>query len=510
LRKTEIINTKLGKIQGYIYEGISIFKGIPFAEPPVGELRLHDPMPKKPWDGILEAVKFGPEAPQPYNINTPQPRPIQSEEECLTLNIWTPDTDSKKRPVMVWIHGGAFIYGSNSRAIYYGSNLARRGNVVVVTINYRLGPFSNLLMSGASSNVGMLDQITALEWVHDNIECFGGDPNNITIFGESAGGFSVCTLMAMPKAKGLFKRAISQSGGAHPLGYRKINLEQSTKLLLNELNLKPDQLDDFRQVPWLDIIKATFRITQKADRQGTRVRFSPFIDGDTIPLHPIKAIDEGYAKDIELIIGYNFEESKFNHMLLRNFKETEPEELPRRMKRLLKFTGESEDKFEDVINIYKSSREENNLPSSPQDILDAYNTDNTFRIPSVRFAEGQSKHQKNTYMYIFSWQLPNMFGAMHGLEIGFVFNRFFNGEVPTLPKKSKVTVKLSENMMDSWISFAENGDPNHKGIPKWPQYEIKERNTLIFDKTIKIWKDPLSKEREMWNKMNLLSRFPLK
>ena len=507
MKKTEEVNTKTGDLVGNVENGMFIFKGIPYAEPPIGETRLKNPVLKESWEGVLEAFEFGPEAPQPYNINTPQPRPIQSEEECLSLNIWTPAVDSEKRPVMVWIHGGAFIYGSNSRAIYYGSNLAQRGNVVVITINYRLGPFANLILPGAKANVGMLDQIIALEWIRNNIEYFGGDPENVTIFGESAGGASVCTLMAMPKAKGLFKRVIAQSGAAHPLGYRKSTLEQSTELLLNELNLKPDQLDEFQELPWVEIIKATYRTTQKVEPQGIRLRFGPYVDGDTLPNHPLKAIDDGYAKEIELIIGSNFEESKFNHMFFRNFKETEPEALPRRMKRSMKLTGEREEDLDEFITTYKTSREENGLPSTPQDILDAYNTDYTFRIPAVKFADAQSKHQKNTYMYLFSWGLPNHYGSMHGLEIGFVFNRFFNVDVPTLPKKSEETVNLSENMMDSWISFAKNGDPNHNGIPEWPQYNIQERNTIIFDKTIRVWNNPLSKEREMWNKMNLLSRF---
>jgi para-nitrobenzyl esterase len=497
LKTTEILKTNLGKIQGYIYEGMSIFKGIPFAEPPIGRLRLNNPLPKKPWSGILEAFKFGPEAPQPYNINTPQPRPIQSEEHCLTLNIWTPTPDNKKRPVMVWIHGGAHLYGSNSRPLYYGSNLARRGNVVIVTINYRLGPFANLSLKGAKPNVGMLDQITALEWIRDNIEYFGGDPNNVTIFGESAGGTSICTLMAIPKAKGLFKRAIAQSGAANPMGYNKSNLEHITKLLLNELNLKIEKLDEFQKVPWLDIIKATFRIIQKGTSRGGIASFYPYVDGKTLPVHPLKAINNGYAKDVELIIGCNFEESKSNPASFQNYTETDLENLPRRMLRVLKATGESEDELENVINTYKNSREENKLASKPQVIFDAYNTDRTFRIPAIRFAEYQSKHQKNTYMYLFTWGLPNNYGSIHGLEIGFVFNRFLNTDVPTLPKKSEETVKISESMMDSWLSFASTGDPNHNGIPYWPSYDLENRSTIIFDKNIKIWDDPLEKEREI-------------
>ncbi|MFX1312415.1 MAG: carboxylesterase/lipase family protein, partial [Promethearchaeota archaeon] len=340
MKRTEIIETKTGKLQGYIDRGLSIFKGIPYAEPPIGELRLNNPILKKPWDGIFEALKFGPEVPQPIGPDTPLPRPIQNEEECLTLNIWTPATDGEKRPVMMWIHGGAFIYGSNSRALYNGFNLSKRGNIVVVSINYRLGPFANLALPGAKANVGMLDQITALEWIRVNIDYFGGDPNNVTIFGESAGGVSVCTLMAMPKAKGLFKRAIAESNGPHPLGYRKSILEQSTEILLDELNFKSNELEEFQKIPWEDILKATERFNRRVASEGIRLisGFAPFVDGDTIPTHPLKAIQDGYAKDIELIIGCNFEEAKFNHLNYRDFKETKPENLSNRMLRLLRNT----------------------------------------------------------------------------------------------------------------------------------------------------------------------------
>ena len=508
MRKTEIIKTNTGNIQGSLERDVYVFKGIPYAEPPIGDLRLDAPLAKKPWSGVFEALNFGPEALQPYNLNTPRPYPEQSEGDCLTLNIWTPGLDNKKRAVLFWIHGGSFMYGSGTRAIYYGTNMVKKGDVVLVTINYRLGPFANLYFSDVHPNVGMLDQITALEWINQNIEAFGGDPNNITIFGESAGGAAVATLMAMPKAKGLFQRGIPQSGAAHPLGFTQTGLKQTTELLLNELKIKSDDLEKFRKIPAVDVIKATHRLQQRNFTQGIRLRFGPYVDGEVLPQHPLKAINEGYAKDVDLIIGTNFEESKFWHMFYPNFKDTIAEDLPRRMKNTLKITGENEEDLEKVLTTYQNSREENRL-SSPQDILDAYNTDHMFRISAVRFADAQSRHQKNTYMYLFSWGLPNNYGSMHGLEIGFVFNRFFNVDVPTLPKKTDETEKLSENMMNSWISFAKNGDPNHTRIPNWPQYNIQERNTIIFDKNIRIWKNPLSKEREMWNKMNLLSRFPL-
>ena len=201
MKKTEIIETKVGRLQGYMENKIYVFKGIPYAEPPIGDLRLNDPILKESWNGVLNAFEFGPEVPQPISPLTPRPHPKQDEADSLVLNIWTPGIDEEKRPVMVWIHGGAFTTGSGSRVNVI--NLAKRGNVVLVTINYRLGPLANLVLPNVPGNLDMLDQITALKWIRKNIECFGGNPKNITIFGESAGGQSVCILMAIPKARGL-------------------------------------------------------------------------------------------------------------------------------------------------------------------------------------------------------------------------------------------------------------------------------------------------------------------
>jgi para-nitrobenzyl esterase len=507
VQKTEIVMTSTGKIQGSIERGVLIFKGIPYAEPPIGELRLSAPLPKEAWDGVLDAVKFGPLALQPYGFNTPQPRPVQSEKDCLTLNIWTPGNDNERRPVMFWIHGGSFIYGTGSSPISYGTNFVQRGNVVVVTINYRLGAFANLFFSDATPNVGMLDMVAALEWVRDNIENFGGDPENVTIFGESAGGAAVCTLMAMPKAKGLFKRAIPQSGAAYPVGFRLNALKQTTEITLDELNIKADDLDGFRKLSAIDIVKSTFRLEKKLFSTGARLAYGPYADGEILPQHPLKAMSEGYAKDVELIIGSNLEETKFWHQFYPNFKEIEREALPKHLTRSLQGTVEKTYDLDTIINTYGTSRADSNLPVNPQDILDAFDTDHRFRIPAVKFAEAQSKHQKNTFMYLFSWRLPNIYGAMHGLEIGFVFNRFFNIDLPTLPKKSEETELLSQNMMDSWVFFARTGNPNHAGIPKWPTYDIEKRSTLVFDKEVKVWNDPMGKEREMWYGMNTWSRF---
>ncbi len=508
MKKTEIIETKAGRLQGYMEDKIYIFKGIPYAEPPIGELRLNNPILKESWDGVLDAFEFGPEVPQPISPLTPQPHPKQDEANSLVLNVWTPGVDDKKRPVMVWIHGGGFTQGSGSRTNVI--NLAKRGNVVLVTINYRLGALANLVLSNAPGNIDMLDQITALKWIGNNIEFFGGDPNNITIFGESAGGQSVCILMAMPKAKGLFQRVIAQSGRAMPQGYNFSDRKTVTEWLLEELNLKSDDLDTFRTLPTEKILKASSKVQLNARSKGMYLAFGPYIDSNNLPEHPLKAIIKGFAKDIELIIGTNLEEWKFFNLFIPNFKEMDLDKLPRAIRSALKRIGEDENKTDFVIENYKKSREENKLSAKPQDIIDAFITDSIFHIPAIKFAEAQSSYQKNTYMYLFSWQSTfqdGKLGAGHGLDIPFVFNNFSKQEKWFIPKRSEETELLSAKMMDAWTSFARTGNPNHEGIPEWPQYDIKKRATLVFDNEIKIWEDPLKKEREMWYEMNIWSRF---
>lgn len=503
-KKTKIIETKAGKIHGYIDKDISIFKGIPYAEPPIGELRLNTPVLKTYWDGVLEAINFGPIAPQPPPFTNYFPPPPQSEADCLTLNIWTPKIDDKNRPVMFWIHGGSHIYGSGQ---FYGNNLARRGDVVVVTFNYRLGAFGNLYFPDTPGNILQLDQVTALKWVNKNIEYFGGDPDNLTVFGESAGGTSICTLMTMPQAKGLFKRAIIQSAAPTPNGFNLSDRKLTTEWMIKELKLNPYDLEEFRKLPTEKIIKATIKVQAKALAKNiTNIGFRPWVDGDIVPQHPIKAVNEGYAKEVELIIGTNLEEWKFWRAFEPNFRDMDLSKLTTR----LQYSGVKKNDLDQIINTYKKSLEENDPPSTPRDIFDMYMTDSRFRIPSIKFAEAQSKHQKDTYMYLFAWKTPfegGKYGALHALEIAFVFHTLMNEYLWIFPKRTEETVSLSEKMMDYWISFAETGNPECEGVLNWPQYNIDKRETIKFDTNVEVIEDPLGKEREMWNKMKEWSEF---
>ena len=240
------------------------------------------------------------------------------------------------------------------------------------------------------------------------------------------------------------------------------------------------------------------------------MEFRPYIDYESLPQHPIKAIQEGYAKDIELIVGTNLEEWRFWRAFELKFEERDPSQIKKRINNLMSSQGEDEMKLEDIINIYKKSREEWSLPINIHEIYKAYMTDSIFRIPSIKFAEAQSKHQKNTYMYLFKWKTPfenGRYGSMHALEIAFVFGGFWEDYLFTFPKKTAETEALSDKMMNAWISFAKMGNPNHGGIPEWPSYNIQKRKTIVFDNKTEIWDDPLGKERKMWNQMKQWSQF---
>ncbi|MFX1277053.1 MAG: carboxylesterase/lipase family protein [Promethearchaeota archaeon] len=494
IEKTDIIKTKSGNIRGYCENDLNIFKGIPYAESPIGDLRFEPPIAKKPWDDILEATEYGSCAYQAYTeledwLGKPEPE----SEDCLFLNIWTPATDDKKRPVMFWIHGGAFVIGTGNDPWYDGSALVRRGDVVVVTINYRLGFFGFSYISGITANVGLLDQIKALEWVQDNIELFGGDPNNITIFGQSAGGYSVLSLCSIPAAKGLFRRVIAQS--APYIDPSKG--ESVTKRILRKLKIKGGNLNAARDFPPEQIIDAQNRFF--ADDPNNILALRPIIDEETYPKHPIKDFRDGNCSDIDFMIGTNLDEAKmFTAMKALRSVTTMGERLA---VGYLGMQGIDLETSKKIINKYKEARE-GKFSTEPKDIFDAIMTDGTFRIPTIRLLEAQSPHQPNTYNYMFtlpSTGLNGILGVCHALEIPFIFSTLEAPNVKNFVKANSQTKALSEKMMDAWINFARTGNPNHKNIPEWPAYNAETRATMIFGEECKIENAIFDQERKLWD-----------
>lgn len=307
-----IASTTYGDVEGAESDGLSVFKGIPFAKPPDGELRYKAPVPPDRWEGLHDASHSRAAAPQIAEAMFPAMSPREIDEDCLYLNVWTPATDGAKRPVMVWIHGGGFLSGAGSLPWYNGTKFAAGHDVVVVTINYRLGPLGFMYLGdlapselGADANAGMLDQIAALEWVRDNIESFGGDPANITIFGESAGGMSVGTLLGIPRARGLFHKAILESGAAsHSISRHDANVV--TERFLELIEVDPEDIQSLRSIEWQKLTAQYERITAFTAKSLLGfLPFLPVVDGDVLPKPPLEAIFDGLSSDVAVMAGTN-------------------------------------------------------------------------------------------------------------------------------------------------------------------------------------------------------------
>ena len=491
-----IAQTSSGKVKGQLgSDGILVFKGIPYARPPVGELRFKPPQPPKPWSDTFKAVMFGPVAPQTKNQIGSASTEEQSED-CLSLNVWTPGVDDKHRPVMVWIHGGGFTNGSGSDEWYEGSTFSERGNVVVVTLNYRLGALGFLYLAGVggtdyaeSGNLGMLDQVAALKWVRDNIAAFGGDPGNVTIFGESAGSMSVCTLMGMPRAKGLFRRAIAESGAlnlANNVNYasgvtRQFMSDAGVTDMAGLLSLNTKQ-----------IIKAQSDLSDQEGGVGTPL--GPVMDGSVLPEPPLHAIAKGSAANVDFLTGTNLDEVRFWLITVPLLAvapiQTAADFMPMLSKALGAYTNA-------IAASYKARRPK----ATDGDITMAIMTDVMFRVPQIRVVEAQSAQQPKTWMYLFTWPSPvrdGILGACHALELPFVFNHLhapntveFMGNDP--PQK------LADIMQDTWIAFAKTGDPNNKSVPNWPAYNTQTRATMLLNVKPSVENDPYSEDRQIWN-----------
>jgi len=503
MNKRIVIETELGKIEGYTENGLDIFKGIPYAEPPIGEFRFAPPQKKESWEGILDATKFGPRAIQGYTeLEKIFPLAGQdSEADCLSLNIWTPSCDNDKRPVMMWIHGGAYIFGTGSNQMYDGSTLAKRGNIVIVTINYRLGAFGFLNLPGAAPNAGILDQVEALKWINKNIENFGGDPDNVTIFGESAGGGSVCALLAMSSIKGLVHHAIAQSGA---ILTAKPNKEMPG-LLMQELGIENGDIDSLRRISAEKLIEAQNAILARATKEGTGeiLPFRPSVDGDSLPVHPLEALLNGTGKNIDFLLGCNQHETTIFTFFRYPSNKVDDKELRKGNRRFFSRAGVSDEKASDILKAYEDIRKVS-FSEEPLELINAVGTDLTFRIPGIRIAEAKSTHNPNTYMYLFTWPSPafnGKLGSCHMVELPFVFGNldipkgdFFFGSGPAAET-------LSQRIMDSWIAFAHTGNPNCESIPEWIPYNTKNRATMFMGEEFKSVNAPFDKERAVWDEI---------
>jgi para-nitrobenzyl esterase len=452
------VTTTSGKVRGQVRDGVASFLGIPYAASPTGALRFRPPAPPVTWQGVRDADRFGATPPKPdyaapFDVLLPEPN--IAGDGWLTVNVWTPDPGRSGLPVMVWIYGGAFSNGNSAVPSYDGHAFARDG-VVLVSLNYRLGVDGFALLPDAPANRGLLDQIAALEWVRDNIAGFGGDPGNVTVFGESAGAMSVTTLLSAPRARGLFAKAITQSGSVQAAAD-----PADAALVTKELGLalgRDATAASLAAVGLPELIQAQVTVRDALAMQPDPARFGatvvassmaliPVVDGDLLPVHPLAAIAAGAGSGVPLLTGTTAEEYR---LFL----------VPTGIAGLI--TQEGLDGLLAVLGVppavaalYQAGRP----GASPGDLLAALLTDRFFRLPALAVAEARSAGPAQTYLYEFAWRSPvNGLGACHSLEIPFVFDNLAAEGAeralgPTPP------AGLARQMHAAWIAFASSGDP---------------------------------------------------
>ncbi|RPI29939.1 MAG: carboxylesterase family protein, partial [Actinomycetota bacterium] len=487
-----VVRVAGGLVSGTEADGVRAYLGIPYAAPPVGDLRWRPPQAPAPWDGVRTCVRYGPSCPQPQGDGLSFFPLGETDEDCLYLNVWTPDgtaDGAPKLPVMVWIHGGGFSTGSGSLDVYSGVNLARLG-AVVITVNYRLGPLGFLAHpglsgedpAGASGNYGLLDQIAALEWVRENVAAFGGDPENVTVFGESAGGMSICDLMVSPPAEGLFARAIVQSGpfdssGAGMDAVRPLaEAEETGRELSRRLGCDeaPDELAALRAVPVGRLLRAAERTVP---RGPGGLGFVPVIDGVVLPGDPAALFAAGELHDVDLLVGANADEA---NLFLLGMRGATAAQLTTYVRRLYEPDDDA------VLELFPDDEH-----GSRKAALSKAVTVMGFIAPARFAAASVAETGAAAYLYHFVRVPPAVgdLGAFHGLEIPYVFGN----PVLVLDVTGGVDGELSRAMMRYWVSFARDGDPNaasgtgeqsDAALPSWPAYDPATDRCLILDAEI--------------------------
>jgi para-nitrobenzyl esterase len=501
-----IAETAFGKIRGADNGGIKIFKGIPYGADTSGKNRFMAPAEPADWSGVRDALAYGHSAPQrdPAAPRSPgglsvSGRELPDEgEDCLVLNVWTPAVGSggssgKKRPVMVWCHGGGFATGSGSSPDTDGTNLARRGDVVVVSLNHRLNVLGFADLSefssdfAASGDVGMLDIVQALKWVRANISQFGGDPNTVTIFGQSGGGRKVETLLTMPSAKGLFHRAIVESGAAVRVVDRDVAVKNAEQLLA-KLGIDPKNVRALQQLPVEKIMAAYFAVTKdEPNVDPSYGGFSPAVDGKILPQHPFIPAASPISADVPMMIGNTRTEMTLFSMGDPAAFSLDDVGMRGRVKEIL---GE---RAPTMIDLYQKL----NPGATPSDIYFLIASDYRYGAPTILAAQRRAALGKGSvYLYYFTWESPVQGGRLkspHTMEIPFAFD---NVKISArMTGGGEDAMALADKLSDTWIAFARNGDPNTPKLPHWPAYDAKDRATMVINNVSRVVNDPLKEQR---------------
>ncbi|MGA1838880.1 carboxylesterase/lipase family protein [Herbiconiux sp. 11R-BC] len=506
-----LVTTSSGPVRGSLREGLRSWRGIPYAAAPVGALRFRRPQPPEPWQEVRETVEFGHAAPQHENKALALPEGITQSEDCLVLNVLAPPVagpdaaPSAPRPVMVWVHGGAYFAGTAAQPLYDGTHLVQTGEVVFVSVNYRLGALGFLDFSGIATeeqpfdtNLGLRDLLAALSWVQQNIAAFGGDPGDVTLFGESAGGGCVTTLLTSPHAAGLFHRAIAESSPATSV-YSARRAAATAARFLEIAGVPADEPQRLRELPAEALSQAAFDLVNaiSAEAPGT-LALAPVVDGDVVPVHPIEAFQAGTQHPLPLIIGTNRDEASLFRLMKSPLMPITPSSVHAMFAQIAAEKPALSDAEARVEAAYPKRR------SSPAEI----SRDAGFRMPSIWLASAHSRVAP-TRMYRFDHATPMLkllgIGATHGAELAYVFGNFrvakkdFTFDLGGLRQAERVSAALQHR----WLRFAVDGVP--AGLPDatgsaldWPLYDVATRSTLVIDHGEQVVDDPDAAIREAW------------
>jgi para-nitrobenzyl esterase len=468
------VRTVAGSVRGTRQGTVAAFRGIPYAQPAVGALRFREPAPALPWDGIRDATTFGPPVPQ-------QSSPPDASDDWLTVNVWTPDLGATGLPVMVWIHGGAYLHGASANPHHDGATLAA-GGVVVVSLNYRMGVEGFAHLAGAPDNRGILDQILALRWVQENVAAFGGDPGNVTVFGQSAGAGSVAALLAMPAATGLFRRAIAQSV---PGTFFTTRLAADVSAAIASSVGAEATAAGLARIPPSELVRVTQAIVRSLPRRvrtwgqmaTTPTPFSPVVDGDNLPRAPWPTLADGAGRGVDLLVGHTRDEYRI--LAARRGAEITEAQATATLDKLV--PGGS--------TAYRAAYPE----AGPALLHELVNSDWLMRMPSLQLADAQEAGGGRAWTYELRWG-PGPDGASHSLDVLLVFGTIdvaalraaFGADV------ADEAVHLSEVMRADWLRFAATGDPG------WPRYAPAERSTRVYDAEPSVQPYPEERSRRIW------------
>ncbi|MCA6092863.1 carboxylesterase family protein [Streptomyces sp. SCA3-4] len=485
------VRTAAGVVRGRWEAGLGVFRGVPFAAPPVGALRFAAPRPARRWDGVREAVSYGPPPPQGGALGMDALARDAVGDDWLTVNVWSPAPEpGAGLPVLVWIHGGAYVIGMSGLPEYDGGRLARDGGAVVVTFNYRVGIEGFAQIEGAPANRGLLDQVAALEWVRDNVRGFGGDPERVTVFGQSAGGGSVAALLAMPRAAGLFHRAVAQS--AQGTVFSTALAADIAAACAARLGLRPTAAD-LSAVDPARLSAAGDAVAAEASRWAERwgqvahrpVLVSPVVDGDVLPVTPWQALADGAGRDVELLVGHTRDEERLLTAVSGLLGRVTAEQAATALDVYAPGGGGA--------RAYRDA-----FPSAgPDELYELVNSDWLFRMPTLHLAEAQTAAGGRAHVYELTWPAPGMggvLGACHGLDVPLVLGNLRSGQPALLigEDPSPEAETLSAHLRAAWTAFAAHGDPG------WPPYDRRQRLTRLFDTHPSVAPYPEETSRLLW------------